>query len=446
MRKLSVQAQFAGLLLLTMTACGGSSSSSGGGAVPPSQFTTTTANAFTDFSPAVGSNNFPGPQSALTSAFVPNALFVGYNTGFDAALYKLDVSTTNVFRTNGTPVILPGSSGKSVISNINFVNSDNAYICASDNLTGNNSIIYLFNPSTINDSNDLRPIDLSAGNLLQITPLPGAVDSDGQAVTAPYNANFPVGAAAFEINGVVKLFVGFSNTQSFPVVNPGALVVYDLDLTTSPIGVTQSTTIFTTRFNPSSMSVFDNGQGQGPLLYVTCDGGSMANFTELTGSVEVFNPTTMTSVTNVDLGITNPVGKVIVNDQGTRGYIGTNPQGGMVRVHEINVTNNTFIQTFGTTESSVGSNFSNPVAVSANGNFVYQQLQGDRRVVIYNRNTGQLVDNVSTPVPSPRSTVAFTDTPNYMARRPGDSGSVLFSIVSLQGGNAALDAIIPTFR
>ena len=433
------------LSVLSLVACSGSSGNgSPGGA--SNQFNNTVANAFVDFTAAQGNTIFPGPQSALTTPFVPNAAFIGYNNGLDASIYKLDISTTNIVRDTGAPVILPGSSGKSIISNINFADANNAFTCASDSLTGANSVIYLFNPSTVNDSGDFRVVDLSVGALLQVAPLPGAVDSDGQAVTAPYLANFPVGAAAFTVGGLVKLFVGFSNTKTFPVANPGTILVYDIDLSMNPISVVRSATIFTSRFNPKALTIFDNGQGQGPRLYLTCDGAQMANFARLTASVEVFDPATQMSVTNIDLGATNATSKVIVNDQGTRGYIGTNPEGGMIRVHEIDMINNTAIQSFGTTEVSVGSNFSNPVSVNASGDFVYQQLQGDRRIVIYNRNTGQLIDSISTPVPAPRSAAAFTDTPNYMIRRPGDGLSLLFSIVGLQGGLAAIDVIVPSFR
>jgi hypothetical protein len=444
MKKLIFTAM-ASLSILALTACGGSSSSNNSSSIP-GQFNATTSNAFTDFVPAQGGAGFPGPQSALTTAFVPNALFSGFNTGLDTALYKIDISGENLFRITGSPFILPGSSGKSISSNLNFADANNALACVSDNTTGANALVYLFNPTTINDSGDFRPVDLSIGTLLQVTPQPNAIDSNGTAVTTPYEANFPVGAAAFTINNVVKLFVGFSNSASFPVTNPGTILVYDLDLTMNPVSVVRSGTIFTTRYNPSALSIYDNGQGQGPQLYVTCEGAGMANFTDLTGSVEVFDPATQMSVTNIDLGTTNPVGKVIVNDQGTRGYIGTNPGGSLIRVHEIDLVNNTAIQTFATTEVSVGSNFSNPVAVNASGDFVYQQLQGDRRIVVYNRNTGQQIDSISTPIPAPRSTVPFTDTPTYMARRRGDNLSLLYSVVSLQGGAAAVDVIVPTFR
>lgn len=430
---------------LMLTACG-SGSSGGGGSNANPQFTTTTQNAFTSFSSVTGSFGV-GPQGATASASVPGALFLVGNTGSQVELYKLDISGNQIRNVTGSPFILPNSGGKVPITTINIQDSGTAFQCVSDSSTGANTVVYLYNPGSINSNIDFTPIDLSQGNLLTISPVTGQMSADGMLVTSNYEATFPVGAAGFATgNSTMRLYVGFSNpTSNFGSHFPGTILVYDVDFAaTSPI-ITRVATIFTQTYNPTALVV---GQSlAGTRLFLTCEGGADSTGADRNGALEVYNPVTDTRTNTLDLGTTDPFGPIKFSDQGDKGFIVTNPLNGRVRVHEINIDPFRVDITYFVSESSIGSNFSNNVEISAGGDLIYLQLPADRTVYIIRRSDGAVIDTVSTPT-SGRSTSAFTETPSYFARRPGDPNSILYSVV-LAGPNTsggALDVVVPTFR
>lgn len=411
----------------------------------PAQFTQSTTNTFNAF-PASAPGFGVGAQNAEISLFAPNTMFVGYNDNTRSTLLALDVSTVPI--TARATVPLPFSVGQVPASNINIIDTQTGLIATSDVGTGDNTRIHMFNPQTLASPADIITIDLSVGNLLSVNAT-GQVDSAGTGVTT-FRANLPGGAVMVNIGGVNRLFVPFANLNLTTFdSNPGTVLVYDVTITNGSATAVRSGTIFTTDFNPISITAA--GSNGFNFIYATLNGAFLVNG-KSNGSVEKIDPTNVRVAANIPLGANSPSGKMIVNDSGTLGYVTSQENGAGIQTFEIDLNNDALSQTFTLPLLNPGTNFSVSAAVSADGNTLYVLAPGDAVVYSVDRATGATLASESAPTEMNRASPGqFLDVPAYMARRPGDPASNLFIVVTplsmgatpANGSSALIDVYVP---
>ncbi|MBX3471422.1 MAG: hypothetical protein KF878_31515 [Planctomycetes bacterium] len=169
--------------------------------------------------------------------------------------------------------------------------------------------VYLFDPSTAQTAAHVTKYPL---HTLTLTWPAGTLNSQGVDVGGQsLPLTFTAGAAL----AANRLFVASSNFDASFDLNPGSVLVYDVDPNTRAIS--GGAVFKTTDFNPTAVTRV--GTSQGPLVLVTNAGVYGSG----TSSVDVFDAASARHVATIPLGQRNVSGPVVVSPDGRRGYLGS---------------------------------------------------------------------------------------------------------------------------
>ncbi|MCO5165135.1 MAG: hypothetical protein M9894_02050 [Planctomycetes bacterium] len=169
--------------------------------------------------------------------------------------------------------------------------------------------VYLFDPSTAQTAADVTKVPL---HTITVTWPAGTLNSQGVDVGGQARPLSFTAGAALAAN---RLFIASSNFDASFDLDPGSVLVYDVDPNTRAI--TGGAVFRTTDFNPTAVTRVSTPQG--PLVLVTNAGVYGSG----TSSVDVFDATGARHVATIPLGQRNVSGPVVVSPDGRRGYLGS---------------------------------------------------------------------------------------------------------------------------
>jgi hypothetical protein len=404
----------------------------------------------------------PRALNSTVSPALANQLFVTSVSDAGVELTRVDVSAPLTGPATTVTALLPGSAGQTQLGPVSILSATLGVAITAEPTLGQDPNVHFFSPGAADIQASTRSSSIASPRFLAIRAPSGTFDSSGDDVTA-FIANSPVGWALVNTSRGLELFIAFAN-HSNPVVlrsglsqagssNPGAIMVYAVSNLTGSPALRHRATILSRSFSPAHLSVQGQGAQQRLILASTGAPSSLASLGQ-NATLEVFDPESLAVTAEIDLGPFDALGALNVSDNAQFGHIVGTRAGQDARIFEIDLASHQLARSVDVPYATIDATAPPSVASSASAGVLYVLLPGDRALLTVDRITGVVREQRDLAIPGRSGPGDPSDLPLALNRRPGDSASTLFIVISplsagnqvTLGANTAIDLIAPSFQ